>query len=183
LSVRARHARLRSARRALLPFAILAAVWAACASPALAQSQNERPPANKGPSAWHPEALEAIDRLKSPYCPGFMLEVCPSPQAAALRDTIAMLAEGGMKADSIVEWMLAGHGEEWLALPPARGRSLIAWIVPPAAVLLGIGAVVVVLRRLRRPGQDPLPDDVSPEESARLEAAIRELETEEEPLI
>jgi cytochrome c-type biogenesis protein CcmH/NrfF len=168
---------------ALSRVSLLAALWAISATAALAQSQNERPPANKGPSVWHPEALEAIDRLKSPYCPGFMLEVCPSPQAAALRDTIEMLAEDGLKADSIVEWMLATHGEEWRALPPARGRSLIAWLVPPVAVVLGIGLVVIVLRRVRRPREEgPLPDEVSAEENARLDAAIRELETEEEPL-
>jgi cytochrome c-type biogenesis protein CcmH/NrfF len=168
---------------ALSRVSLLAALWAISATAALAQSQNERPPANKGPSVWHPEALEAIDRLKSPYCPGFMLEVCPSPQAAALRDTIEMLAEDGLKADSIVEWMLATHGEEWRALPPARGRSLIAWLVPPVAVVLGIGLVVIVLRRVRRPrAEGPLPDEVSAEENARLDAAIRELETEEEPL-
>jgi cytochrome c-type biogenesis protein CcmH len=168
---------------ALFRIPLLALLCAVCASAAAAQSQNERPPADKGPAVWHPEALEAIDRLKSPYCPGFMLEVCPSPQAAALRDTIAMLAEDGLEADSIVEWMLATHGEEWRALPPARGRTLIAWIVPPAAVVLGIALVVVVLRRLRRPrAEGPLPDEVSAEESARLDAAIRELETEEEPL-
>ena len=168
---------------ALSRVSLLAALWAMSATAALAQSQNERPPANKGPSVWHPEALEAIDRLKSPYCPGFMLEVCPSAQAAALRDTIETMAEAGLRADSIVEWMLATHGEEWRALPPARGRSLIAWIVPPAAVVLGIALVVVVLRRVRRPREEgPLRDEVSAEESARLDAAIRELETEEEPL-
>jgi cytochrome c-type biogenesis protein CcmH/NrfF len=160
----------------------LGCLYLGTAAPAAAQSQNERPPANKGPSVWHPEALEAIDRLKSPYCPGFMLEVCPSPQAAALRDTIETMAEGGIRADSIVEWMLATHGEEWRALPPTSGRSLIAWIVPPVAVVLGILAVVVVLRRVRKPHEAPPRDEVSPEESARLDAAIRELETEEEPL-
>jgi cytochrome c-type biogenesis protein CcmH len=178
----ARHTRFRAARRVLLSIPLLAALWAASVSAALAQSQNERPPANKGPSAWHPEALEAIDRLKSPYCPGFMLEVCPSPQAAALRDTIETMAESGVRADSIVEWMLATHGEEWQALPPKSGRSLIAWIVPPVALLLGVGAVVVVLRQRRRPQDGPQAEEVSAEESARLDAAIRELETEEEPL-
>jgi len=162
---------------------LLLLTWILSATGAAAQSQNERPPANKGPSVWHPEALEAIDRLKSPFCPGFMLEVCPSPDAAALRDSIEMLAEGGMRADSIVEWMLARHGQQWRALPPARGRSLVAWIVPPAVLLLGIAVVVIVLRRMRRAPEGGAPtDEVSPEEDARLDAAIRELETEEEPL-
>ncbi|MSR35496.1 MAG: hypothetical protein EXR95_02465 [Gemmatimonadetes bacterium] len=153
----------------------------ASGAPLSAQAQAEAPPKGKGPSAWHPEALKAIDRLKSPFCPGFMLEVCPSPQAAALRDSLEMLAEDGVKADSIVEWMLARHGEEWRALPPARGRSLIAWLVPPIAAVAGVALVIVVLRRLRRPSEPPS-DEISADGSARLDAALRELETEEEPL-
>ena len=165
-----------AARLALL----LALLAASAPAGATAQAQNERPPANKGPSVWHPEALKAIDLLKSPYCPGFMLEVCPSPNAAALRDSIGMLAEGGMSADSIVVWMLGRHGEEWRALPQTTGTSLIAWIVPPLAAILGIATVVLVLHRLRGPSDGPLADEVSDAERARLDAALHELEAEEE---
>lgn len=149
-------------------------------APAGAQAQHERPPADKGPHTPHPEALEAIDRIKSPFCPGFMLEVCPSPYAAALRDTLDIMAREGIAADSLVEWALARYGDTLSALPPARGRSLIAWIVPPAAVILGIAAVVVVLRRMRRPHEGPPPEQVSEAERLRLDEALRELEAEEE---
>src|SRR5688572_18794674 len=121
------------------------------ALPAAAQAQHEAPPPDSGPHTPHPEALKAIDRVKSPFCPGFMLEVCPSPYAAALRDTLDIMARDGIRADSLVDWALARYGDTLSALPPARGRDLIAWIVPAAAVILGIGTVVVVLRRLRRP--------------------------------
>ena len=63
----------------------------------------------------------------------------------------------------------------------AGGRSFCDWA--RAAVVLGVALVVVVLRRVRRPREEgALPDEVTAEESARLDAAIRELETEEEPL-
>jgi len=160
-------------------FALLATSVLAPA-PLAAQAQHERPPESEGPYTRHPDAVQAIDRLKSPFCPGFMLEVCPSPNAAALRDTLDMLARSGMETDSIVEWMLASYGEQWRALPLARGRSLIAWIVPPLAVILGIATVVIVLRRMRRPPTGPLPDEVSDDEEARLAEALRELDAEEE---
>ena len=153
---------------------------AALPAPAAGQAQHERPPAGDGPHTPHPEATEAIDRLKSPFCPGFMLEVCPSPYAAALRDTLDVMARDGVPSDSLVEWALARYGDTLSALPPARGRSLIAWLVPPAAVLLGIAAVVIVLRRFRRPHGGPPPQQVSDEEKRRLDEALRELEAEEE---
>jgi cytochrome c-type biogenesis protein CcmH len=168
---------MKPARFLALP--LLCALLVAPAA-ATAQAQHERPPVNDGPHTPHPEAREAIDRIKSPFCPGFMLEVCPSPYAAALRDTLDTMAREGIESDSLVEWALARYGDTLSALPPARGRSLIAWIVPPAAVLLGIGAVVVALRRLRRPHEGPPPEQVSEEERRRLDAALRELEAEEE---
>ena len=150
------------------------------AAPLASQAQHERPPQDEGPHQPHPDALEAIDRLKSPFCPGFMLEVCPSPDAAALRDTLDLLARGGMPVDSLVEWTLSRYGDTLRALPEARGRSLIAWIVPPLAVVLGIAAVVVVLRGSRRAPQGGIPEEVSDEERHRLDEALRELEAEEE---
>lgn len=166
--------------RVLRSVLVLAALTAAVPSFADAQAQNERPPATPGPHEWNPQALEAIDKLKSPYCPGFMLEVCPSTGGAALRDTIEMMAESGMPADTIVERVLAKYGEEWRALPKATGEALLAWVMPPLALLVGIAVVVIVLRRIRRPTEGLLPAAVTEAEQARLAAALRELEQEEE---
>lgn len=149
---------------------------------AAAQSQREMPRDEPGQYQRPEAAREAMDQLKSPYCPGLMLEVCPSGGGVALRDSLNTLAEEGWTADQLVDWVLANHGEEWLALPRAEGRSLVAWIVPPAGVLLGIILVVVALRRMRR-GRvvvEPLEEDLSDEEEARLREAIRELDAEEE---
>lgn len=149
---------------------------------AAAQSQYELPPGTEGALEWHPEALKAIDVLKSPYCPGFMLEVCPSPGGAALRDTIQTMAEEGLQADSIVEQLIARYGEEWRALPKTSGEALLAWVVPPLALVLGVMGVVVGLRKMRRPREGPPPAEVSDEERSRLDAALQELEAEEETL-
>lgn len=133
------------------------------------------------PVPLHPEAEEAIGRLRSPWCPGFMLEVCPSPQAAAFRDTLRMMAQQGIRSDSLVEWTLARYGEEWRALPEARGTGLLAWLIPPIMLILGAGVVVVVLRRLRkssegyRPGEAP---ELSEEDEQRIQEALEELEWE-----
>ena len=109
-----------------------------------------------------------------------MLEVCPSPYAAALRDTLDIMAREGIETDSLVEWALGRYGDTLSALPPVRGRSLIAWIVPPAVVILGVTAVVLALRRMRRPHEGPPPEQVSEAERQRLDDALRELKAEEE---
>lgn len=136
-----------------------------------------------GPVEPHPEAVEAIGRLKSPFCPGFMLEVCPSPQASELRDTIEALARSGMESEEIVEWVLTRHGEEWRALPRTEGKGLVAWLVPPAALLLGVGLVVLVLWKLRGGGDAGArgagtESKLSDAEERRLARAVREFDAE-----
>ncbi len=171
--------------RRTIPFLLLAVValaaTAVAPAPVAAQAQYELPLKGKGPDTRPPAAQAAIDKLRSPYCPELMLEVCPSSGGAALRDSIETLARQGWSSDSIVSWVLARHGKQWLALPPARGTGLLAWVTPGLALLLGIVVVTLVLRaaRARRPA--PVRDrELSEEEDERLREAMREMEAEEE---
>lgn len=135
------------------------------------------------PHQVHPEAREAIAKIRSPYCPGQMLEVCPSWQAAELRDSIDQMARDGLSADSLVELVVAAHGEEYRALPKRTGTGLLAWVMPPAVLLMGLAVVVVVLRRLRETAAgvgDGSAGDISEEDRERLDAALAELEAMEE---
>ena len=134
------------------------------------------------PVQAHPEGDAAIDRLRSPFCPGLMLEVCPSPQAKLLRDTIQVMAQGGASADSLVSWMLANYGEEYRAVPRARGSGLWAWLMPPLALLGGLVAVVVALRhfRARRESDPPSLEPLSEEDETVLASALQELKAGEE---
>jgi len=132
----------------------------------------------------HPEAREAISKLRSPFCPGLMLEVCPTANAQALRDSIDGDARQGLTADSLVEKVVATYGEEYRAFPRRTGAGLLAWVMPPAALLLGLGLVIVALRRLRAPtdalGSAGGAEALTIDEQARLEAALAELEAEDE---
>ena len=152
----------------------LVALAAVMILPGSAQAQEA------APTSLHPEAVEAISRVKSPYCPGLMLEVCPTATADDLRDSINSMAENGLSADSLVELVIADIGEDYRALPKRSGTGLFAWVMPPVALVLGLGLVTAVLRRAR--GQEdtfivegaPITD----ESEARLQAALAELEDE-----
>lgn len=150
------------------------------AAPAAAQ----KPPASGETLAIHPEAKAAIDRIKSPYCPGLMLEVCTSSGGAMLRDSAQSWAQQGLPSDSIVERVIAEYGEEYRAEPLRSGTGFWAWVLPPGALLLGLGGVGVVLARRRRSAPEVVADvaPVDPMDEERLKAAIREMEEEEEPV-
>ena len=134
------------------------------------------------PIQAHPEGDAAIARIRSPYCPGLMLEVCPTTQAKFLRDSIQELAHAGLPADSLVSWMLANHGEEYRAVPQARGSGLFAWVMPPLALLSGFFMVILALRhyRARRTAPEPRAQPLSEEEESVLAAALEELKAAEE---
>lgn len=146
-----------------------------------AQSQHELPRGDGEPYRAHPEAVEAVSKLKSPYCPT-MLEVCPSPPGAALRDSIADLAEQGWDSDRIVEWVIDRHGEEYRAVPPKSAGGFVAWWMPAfGAVMLLLGTIWVLQRIRRDPEDRPAPSGaMSDEDEARLREAMRELDAEEE---
>ena len=136
-----------------------------------------------GPLTPHPAADEAIARLKSPYCPGQMLEVCSSWTGASLRDSIQAMAREGSTTDELVDWVLANHGEQYLAYPDASGAGLLAWLVPPGALILGIVVVVAALRYMRKSAPPEVISDIelSAEEEERLREAMAEMEEAEEP--
>jgi cytochrome c-type biogenesis protein CcmH/NrfF len=146
-----------------------------------AQGQDD---ALRGPRQPHPAADEAIARLKSPYCPGLMLEVCTSYTGGLLRDSIQALAYEGLTTEELVEWMLARHGEEYLAYPRASGTGLLAWLFPPIALTLGALAVVGALRYMRRgaPEVETANVEVSAEEEELLREAMKEMDSSEEPV-
>ena len=160
-------------RLALLALALAAA-------PAAAQT----PPASGEAMTIHPEARAAIDGLWSPYCPGMMLAVCTSPGGAMLRDSAQAWASQGLSSDSIIERVVREYGAEYRAEPLAAGTGLMAWVIPPVVLLAGLGAVAVVLARRRQAAAQPVPagDAVPAEDEARLHAALKQLDEDEEPV-
>lgn len=154
-------------RMAMLLLAVPAFGFALSSGAASAQ-EPERP--------MDPDAREAISKVRSPFCPGLMLEICPTTQAQALRDSIEAMAETGVGADSLVELVVGRYGEEYRAYPKRSGAGLLAWLAPPVALLLGLGLVVVALRHMREPAGSRSDADLSDEEQQRLDEALAHME-------
>ena len=130
----------------------------------------------------HPEATAAIGGIKSPYCPGQMLETCPSPGAAVIRDSIQKMAEAGFSSEDIIDVVIGEYGEQWRAAPRSTGAGLWAWLLPPVGLASGLFAVGVLLARRRR-GEEAMVhiDAPSADDEARIREAMKVLDEEEEP--
>jgi cytochrome c-type biogenesis protein CcmH len=107
----------------------------------------------------------------------FSCQVSP----AMHRDVMA-LVEGGYGAQEIIDAFVNTYGERALMAPVKSGFNLLAWITPGIALVVGAGLLTAMIRRLGRRAErsaasaaatPDLPTSATPDELARLEAAVR----------
>jgi cytochrome c-type biogenesis protein CcmH/NrfF len=96
------------------------------------------------------------------------------------RDVMA-LVEGGYTAQEILDQFVRVYGDVALMAPPKVGFNIVGYILPSLAVAIGAVLLLVLMRRWKRNAPRPAvaaPStaklDASPDELARLEAAIRD---------
>jgi len=86
----------------------------------------------------------------------YPLDTCPHtdcPWAPKIRAGILEQVTAGKTEEEILAGLVAQYGQVILAAPPPRGFNLVGWIMPFAALVLGIWIVrrIVLVWRARRP--------------------------------
>jgi cytochrome c-type biogenesis protein CcmH len=72
---------------------------------------------------------------------------CPSREA--MMKDIGRQIDGGSENDQVVEYFIGKYGTSVLSAPPASGFNLTAWIMPFAALGIGLVVAIVFIRRYR----------------------------------
>ena len=145
--------------------------------PASAQGSDELPP------DLERRAQRIYSGVMCPQCAGQTIDESNAPIAEAMRESIRTQLRGGATDDAVMDSLVQSYGEGILASPPTRGFSLLAWLVPPLALLLGTAAVTVAIRNMRRrpaTGASPVavvegPADTSGEGTLPFDLVDREL--------
>ncbi|MBT4100347.1 MAG: cytochrome c-type biogenesis protein CcmH [Gemmatimonadetes bacterium] len=96
------------------------------------------------------EARALFTSIMSPYCPGSLLNECPSSQAAVLREEIRARLLAGDTREQIEADLIVTYGEGILASPPFSGFGVLSWLGAVAIFLGGLGAASSWLRRRRQ---------------------------------
>lgn len=104
----------------------------------------------------------------------FSCQVSP----AMHRDVMA-LVEGGYDAEEILDAFVNVYGDRALMAPPREGFNILGYVLPGFAIAVGAVVLAVFIRRLRAQpvvAASPAPPvlDASPDELARIDAAIRD---------
>ena len=96
---------------------------------------------------------EIGSRIKCPVCQGESIANSPSQMAEDMMDLVAERVSTGVPDQEIIDELLGSYSGAVLLDPPASGSTLILWLAPALALVLGI--VVIVWWR-NHPG--PAPD-------------------------
>lgn len=113
------------------------------ATPAFAQSPSE--------GAISRMRKEVSSEIMSPFCPGKNLDMCTSPNAAAVRRDIQQLAGQGKTKDQIKQQILEQYGEEFRVIPPSARDSSILLAFIFAGLFAALGLLYAVTRSRKRP--------------------------------
>ncbi len=70
--------------------------------------------------------------------------------AVDLRNQVREMLLAGKSEQDITDYMTARYGDFVLYRPPFKAQTALLWIGPAAMVLIGLGALFVVLRRRSR---------------------------------
>ena len=122
-------------------------------------------------------ALEARARalskdLRCMVCQNQSIDDSDAPLAHDLRVLVRERLKAGDSDTQVLDFLVARYGEFVLLKPPLSWHTAALWGLPPALLILGIGMIVVVLRRRRAA---PLPEtaNLTAAEEARLANLMR----------
>ncbi len=85
--------------------------------------------------------------------------------AVDLRRQVREMLQKGQSDKEVLDFMTARYGDFVLYRPPVKASTLLLWYGPPAMAVIGLVALVLVLRRRSRMPADQFDADESQEPS------------------
>jgi cytochrome c-type biogenesis protein CcmH len=152
-------------RRLVLPTAIAALL----ALGALVLVDAVRPSA---PLTQAEQARQLAAELRCPDCQALSVAESQTAAAAAIRRQIVEQLSAGRSDAQVREYFVQRYGE-WILLAPT---SPLAWWLPPAALVAGVGLLAWWLRRGRSVAPSPDPGPPDPAVRSRLRDEVERLD-------
>ena len=154
------HARWRAGFAALALAASMS--WATAA---------EAPPAAADP-VLEARMVRITAELRCLVCQNQTVADSNSGLAGDLRQQVREMLQRGDSDEQIVAFMTARYGDFVLYRPPVKATTLLLWAGPAALMVLGLAALVLVLRRRSRLPAEAFDPDEGASDDAPLPAAL-----------
>ena len=110
--------------------------------------------------------------LRCMVCQNQSIDDSEAPLAHDLRVLVRERLEAGDSDAQVIDFLVARYGEFVLLKPPLSWHTAALWALPPAVLLVGIVAIVIVIRR-RKGSTTREPANLSAAEEARLADLLR----------
>ena len=106
------------------------------------------------PASDNPElearVMKISNELRCLVCQNETIAASHAELAVDLRRQVREMLQTGQNEQQVVDYMTARYGDFVLYRPPFKALTALLWIGPAAMVVLGLGALFVVLRRRSR---------------------------------
>jgi cytochrome c-type biogenesis protein CcmH len=119
------------------------------------------------PAAYDP-VLEArmvvlASELRCLVCQNQTIADSHAGLAVDLRNQVRDMLQRSDTDEQILEYMTARYGDFFLYQPPLKSKTALLWFGPGALLVVGLGALFLVLRRRSR--MDPSLFEIEPDEA------------------
>ncbi|HET7435616.1 MAG TPA: cytochrome c-type biogenesis protein CcmH [Thermoanaerobaculia bacterium] len=129
--------------------------------------------------ALHRRTGEVASLLRCPVCQGLSVADSPSEMAVNMKEQVNELLARGYTEEQILKYFELSYGQFVLLKPKFEGMNVLVWVLPLAALGLGIGIVFMKLRSLENgPAEAPISDAAAIEGDAPVDpylARVRDL--------
>ena len=120
------------------------------------------------------QVYEVASELRCVVCQNLSVADSPSEMAAQMRAIVRERLAAGESPAQVRAYFVDKYGDWILLAPPRRGFTLLVWVVPYVAALLGLALVAFLVTRWTR-RRPPAPAPIDP---AMRERIRREMEQE-----
>jgi cytochrome c-type biogenesis protein CcmH len=90
---------------------------------------------------------QIASQLYCPTCENITLDDCTTQSCRQMRGLIREQLSEGWTEQAIKDYFVAQYGEKVLGEPPARGLNWVLYVLPPLAFLIGVGAIILYLKK------------------------------------
>ncbi|HVR77643.1 MAG TPA: cytochrome c-type biogenesis protein CcmH [Acidimicrobiia bacterium] len=80
-------------------------------------------------------------RIKCPVCQGESIANSPSPMAEDMMDLVSERVAAGFSDQQIIDELLSSYSGALLLDPPPSGNTLVLWVAPVAALVVGLAVI------------------------------------------
>lgn len=124
---------------------------------------------DKAPRTEAERVRAVASEVRCPTCRGLSAADSDAKAAQAIRDEIRTRMRAGQGDDAIRSYLVSRYGKDILLRPGGRGVAGLVWVLPVAAAVVALAALVAAFRRWRAPAE---PAPVSPGDRALVAEAL-----------